>query len=125
MERAFADAIVTDYARFEAACLSLPDDKDVHVLAAALKTQASVLVTDNVRHFPDAILAPLNIEARTTDAFLANTISLDTGKSVAALRQMRERLRNPAKSPEVLMLDLEAAGLVETADVLRPHILSL
>lgn len=125
MERAFADAMVTDYARFEAACVGLPDDNDIHVLAAALKTQASVIVTDNIRHFPDAILAPLNIEARTTDAFLANTISLDTGKSVAAVRQMRERLQNPEKSAATILLDMEAAGLVEAADALRPHVLSL
>lgn len=38
---------------------------------------------------------------------------------------MRGRLRRPEKTPETLLLDMEAAGLIETADVLRPHSQSL
>lgn len=38
---------------------------------------------------------------------------------------MRERFRKPGKTPEILLLDMEAAGLTETVDVLKPHVLSL
>jgi hypothetical protein len=38
---------------------------------------------------------------------------------------MRERFQQPEKTPDLLLLDMEAAGLVETVDVLRPHMLSL
>ena len=38
---------------------------------------------------------------------------------------MRERLRRPEKTPELLLVDMEAAGLTETADLLRAHIDSL
>lgn len=125
MELAFEDAMVDDYDTFQLACRGLPDRNDAHVLAAALKTQASVVVTDNLNDFPDAVLAPLNLEAKSTDDFLANTIALDPGRSVAAIRLMRQRLKNPALTPDMLLIEMEAQGLVETVDLLRPHVLNL
>jgi hypothetical protein len=67
----------------------------------------------------------LNIEARSSDAFIADTIALDTGRAVAAIRRMRERFKKPEKTAELLLLDMEAAGLTETVDILRSHVLSL
>lgn len=125
MEQAFEEALVTDYDQFIASCDGLPDPDDKHVLAAALKTRAATIVTENLKDFPAAILAPLNIEARSADEFIADTIALDPGRAVAAIRQMRERFKLPDKTAEMLLLDMEAAGLTETADALRPHVLSL
>ncbi|ODR88501.1 PIN domain-containing protein [Sinorhizobium alkalisoli] len=125
MEAAFEEAMVVDFDQFLSACEGLPDENDAHVVAAALKTQAAVIVTDNLRDFPEELLRRLNLEARSADAFIADTIALDTGRAVAAIRRMRERFRRPEKTAEVLLLDMEANGLTETVDVLRPHILSL
>lgn len=125
METAFEEAIVDDFQNLLSACEGLPDPGDVHVLAAALKTQAATIVTENLKDFPDHVLAPLNIEARAADAFIADTIALDTGRAVAAIRTMRLRLKRPEKTAEILLLDMEAAGLTETVDVLRPHLGSL
>lgn len=125
MERAFEEACVTDIVDAINSIAGLPDPGDRHVVAAALKTQAAVIVTDNLRDFPQALLAPLNLEARSTDAFIADTIALDPGRAVAALRRMRERLKKPEKSAEILLLDMEADGLTETVDILKPHVMSL
>lgn len=125
MEAAFEEACVTDFDQFLPTCAGLPDSDDAHVLAAAMKTQAAMIVTDNLKDFPDAILMPLNIEARSADAFIADTISLDPGRAVAAIRRMRERLKKPEKTADVLLLDMEAEGLIETVDVLRAHVQSL
>ena len=125
MEKAFADAMVDEFDTFLPLCDGLPDPGDAHVLAAAMKTRAATIVTDNLRDFPEAILAKAGIEPRATDAFIADTIELDTGRAVAAIRRMRERFQRPEKTPDLLLLDMEAAGLVETVDVLRPHVLSL
>lgn len=125
MERAFEEALVDDFDRFLCACDGLPDPNDKHVLAAALKTQAAMIVTDNLKDFPEEILAPLNIEAKSADAFIADTIALDPGRAVAAIRCMRERFRQPEKTAEVLLLDMEAVGLTETVDALRSHVRSL
>jgi len=125
MERAFEDAMVTGFENLEAGFGDLPDAGDRHVLAAAVKTRASIIVTDNLRDFPDAILRPLDLEAKDADAFIADTIDLRVAQAVPALRRMRERLKRPAKTPETLLLDMEKIGLTLTADALRDHIGSL
>ena len=125
MERAFEDAMVTGFENLEAGFGDLPDAGDRHVLAAAVKTRASIIVTDNLRDFPDAILRPLDLEAKDADAFIADTIDLRVAQAVPALRRMRERLNRPEKTPETLLLDMEKIGLTLTADALRDHLGSL
>ena len=52
---AFPDALVEHYENLiEHLCL--PDEKDRHVLAAAIKTNAHVIVSNNLKHFPEKIL---------------------------------------------------------------------
>lgn len=125
MEEAFEEACVRDFDEFLPACAGLPDPDDAHVVAAAIKTQAAMIVTDNLKDFLDLLLTRLNIEARSADSFIADTIALDPGRAVAAIRKMRERLRKPEKTADVLLLDMEAEGLIETVDILRPHVGSL
>ena len=125
MEAAFEEAIVEDFKDLLCVCEGLPDPGDVHVLAAALKTQAATIVTENLKDFPEHVLAPLNIEARSADSFIADTIALDPGRAVAAIRTMRLRLKRPEKTAEILLMDMDAAGLTETVDVLRPYVGSL
>jgi hypothetical protein len=125
MEAAFREANVVEYEPFLCIGANLPDKDDAHVLAAAVKTQASVLVTENLKDFPAKILRPLNLEARSSDAFIADTIALDPGRAVAAVRKMRERFKKPEKTPAQLLLDMEAHGLHETAAILGPYVDSL
>lgn len=62
MNQAVPDVIVTGYESLVSG-LSLPDADDRHVLAAAIKTGAQVIVTWNLADFPPASLAPYGIEA--------------------------------------------------------------
>ncbi|GGF30982.1 hypothetical protein GCM10011611_41360 [Aliidongia dinghuensis] len=125
MEEAFEEAMVSDFEALKCVCVGLPDPGDAHVIAAALKTQAATIVTDNLKDFPAAFLEPMNIEARSTDAFIADTIALDPGRAVAAIRRMRERFKRPEMTAEHLLIGMEAAGLTETVDTLRGYVLSL
>lgn len=125
MEDAFEEAHVEGYEAFLPACAAFPDPDDRHVVAAALKIRASTIVTENLRHFPANLLEPLNIEARSTDSFLADTVVLEPERAVAALRDMRHRLRRPELTAEALLVKMEADGLIQTVDILRSHILSL
>lgn len=95
MHRAFPEALVEAHASVAAMTFGLPDPKDEHVLTAAVQTQAQAVVTENISDFPARILAPLNLEARTADEFIADTIALDEGKAVAAIRTLRVRLKRP------------------------------
>jgi hypothetical protein len=121
MQTAFPEALVDDQEGLQQLTFGLPDANDEHVLSAAVQTQAQAIVTDNLADFPAAILSPLNIEARTADDFIADTIALDEGKAVAAIRSMRVRLRRPEMSPQDFLKSLETHRLFVTASILSNH----
>lgn len=125
MKAAFPEALVEDFELFETMTYGLPDTNDEHVLAAAITTQAQALVTENLADFPKSVLAPLAIEARSADDFIADTIALEEGRAVAAIKRMRLRLVRPEMSPDEMLRSFEAHGLMETASVLAPHIESI
>ncbi|HXS98740.1 MAG TPA: hypothetical protein VN736_29290 [Candidatus Limnocylindrales bacterium] len=50
--------------------------KDRHVLAAAVRAQANVIVTQNLKDFPETSLAPFGIEAQNADTFLIQQYNL-------------------------------------------------
>ncbi len=53
---AFPDTFVSNYSGLISG-LELPDQKDRHVLAAAIKTNANVIVTNNIKDFPKEYLS--------------------------------------------------------------------
>ncbi len=65
---AFPAGRVDGYEHLIAQMPNHPDDR--HVLAAAVAAGARLIVTNNLRHFPVAILRPLRAEALSPDAFL-------------------------------------------------------
>ena len=55
MDKNAPDALVTGYESLIPG-LSLPDEGDRHVLAAAIQAKASVIVTNNLKDFPPEVL---------------------------------------------------------------------
>jgi hypothetical protein len=51
--------------------------KDRHVLAAAVKSNAHIIVTSNLKDFPLASLSEWEIEAKHPDEFLMNCYAFD------------------------------------------------
>jgi hypothetical protein len=75
-----------------------PDPDDRHVLAAAIRAGADVIVTFNLADFPSDVLSPFNIEARHPDDFVLALIDLDEETVCAAVERQRAGLKNPPKS---------------------------
>jgi len=125
MEQAFEDAAVTGFEPIESGLTGLPDGGDAHVIAAAIQTSASIIVTNNLKDFPTTILGEHGIEARNANDFLSDTIDLKPEKAAEALAVMRQRFKNPAITAEDLLLKMEANGLGEAADLLRDYISTL
>jgi predicted nucleic acid-binding protein len=90
MERAFPEAMVTGHEPLIDAMLN--DPKDRHVVAAAVKAGAQVIVTSNLCDF---VTLPDGIEAQSPDDFLGNLFDLDPDRFVALLQDQAKALKRP------------------------------
>jgi hypothetical protein len=123
MDKWAQDAVVTGYESLIAS-LTLPDPDDRHVLAAAIVGRADIIVTCNLRDFPDNVLAPYNIKAQHPDEFIRHMIDSAPGVVADAVRKQQVSLVNPPVSmPELLTL-FDRLGLTQTAAELR-HLLAI
>jgi hypothetical protein len=68
VNRVFPDAVVTGHDELLAELPAL--GKDAHVLAAAVRGGADVIVTHNVRDFPAALIDRYQVIVQTRDEFL-------------------------------------------------------
>lgn len=102
--------------------ISLPDADDRHVLAAALHCEAQILVTANLRDFPEAVLSPRGIEAQHPDAFILYLFNASPEGVIAALRDLRASLKNPPMTAAALLAEMARQGLRETAQALMPFV---
>ena len=105
--------------------ITLPDPSDRHVVAAAIKSGASLIVTFNLKDFPASALAPLDIEAQHPDDFIAHQIDLHIAKVIEAAANHRRSLKNPPKTADEYLDTLLNQGLVETVKELRKFRLAL
>lgn len=89
----YDDAFVTHH---KALIASMPNDKkDRHVLAAAVACKAQVIVTQNLKDFPESLLAPFEIEAQSPDRFLISLFLLAPEKMIELLIEQAASLRDP------------------------------
>lgn len=117
METHIQDARVEGYEhRIES--LALPDADDRHVLAAAIHGEAQVIVTANLRDFPNSVLAGFGIEAVHPDAFILGLLQKDREGVVAVLRWLRASMQNPPHTAADLLANMKHQGLTATADAL-------
>jgi predicted nucleic acid-binding protein len=121
MDEHAIDALVTGYEALIPS-LQLPDPNDRHVLAAAIRARADVIVTANLRDFPAGLLAPLAMEAQHPDEFVLHLLDLSPTLVVKAAQDHRQSLKNPAMSVEAYLTALERQGLTQTVSMLREYI---
>ena len=115
---AFPDALVENYEPL-IDTLALPDDKDKHVLAAAIKTNASLIVTNNLKDFPKDYLSSFGLSAKCADDFFTDIIDLNHDTSIKAFRDLVLMKKNPPLD-EFQVLDIfRKNGLKDTADYLH------
>lgn len=117
MDHALPDSRVRGYENLIPG-LALPDPDDRHVLAAAIRCNASVIVTFNERDFPESALLPYGMEAQHPDVFAENLLDLDPAAVVMAAQTQRRALRNPTFNVERYLTTLARQGLVQTSKAL-------
>ena len=99
--------------------LELPDPGDRHILAAAIRANASVIVTFNLKDFPQYYLEAYGIEAQHPDQFIVHLIDLNQAKVCRAAEEQRGSLQNPPKTAEQYLDTLLKQGLIQTVSLLR------
>jgi hypothetical protein len=115
---AFPDAMVENYANL-IPNLKLPDKDDKHVLAAAIKTNANVIVTNNLNDFPQKYLSQFGISIKSADDFIADIIDLNNEKAIKAFRELVLNRRNPNLDEYQVLDNLRKNGLKNSADYLH------
>ena len=118
MNNAFPDALVTHYETL-IEHLELPDEKDRHVLAAAIKTNAHVIVSNNIKDFPEDVLDKYGLKIKTPDDFLTDIIDLNTEIAIEAFKEMVLNKKNPELDEYEVLDCLRKNGLKDTADYLH------
>ena len=118
MNAAVADCLVTDYQPLMTG-LELPDPDDKHVLAAAIRCAAQVIVTTNLRDFPPEHLKRYHLEAQHPDDFVLGLVDIAPGAVASIVVQQTAALKNPPRSPAELLDTLREQGLVRSVAKLR------
>jgi predicted nucleic acid-binding protein len=115
---AFPDALVQNYKGLIDK-LELPDADDRHVLAAAIKVNANLIVTNNIKDFPEEYLQSFGLNAKTADDFLTDIIDLNQEQAIAAFKEMVLNKKNPKMDELEVLNHLRKVGLVDTANYLH------
>lgn len=118
---AFPDALVTGWAALEST-YQLPDPDDRHVVAAAVKGRADVIVTNNVKDFPTDKL-PAGLDVQSADEFLLRAIGIRPDVVLAAIAQVASRTgrTGPKLTADQVIDALQRCNAVQSTQELRNH----
>ena len=95
MNQSFPDALIMKSKYEKLIPTMLNDPKDRHVLAAAVASKSTTIVTDNLKDFPPTSTAPYNIEIRSSDVFLLEQFDSNPALMLKILQDRISQLKNP------------------------------
>lgn len=100
MNRAFPEAII----EVPSSLVNAMDNdlKDRHVLAAAVVAKAQVIITANLKHFPEEALNPWEIEAQHPDTFLIHLFDFAPEQMIKVVQLSAQDRRNPVSELDFL-----------------------
>jgi len=117
MLRAIPDSVVSRHEPLiEGLLLRDPDDR--HVLAAAIKSGAQLIVTKD-QDFTPEVLRPWNIEAKSPDDFILDLIDISEKVVWSCVQQIVNSRKQRPETVEDVLTQLERSGLVQSAAALR------
>jgi predicted nucleic acid-binding protein len=117
MNKALPDAMVSGFEPLISG-ITLPDSNDCHVVAAAIRCKAEVIVTMNLKDFPRNLMAEFEIEALHPDEFIMDLFDLNQALVLKAVNAQRASFRQPAMGVTVYLDSLLRQGLPMTVSAL-------
>lgn len=121
MNQACPDAMVSKYDDLISS-VKLKDEDDKHVVAAALKCNANVIVTHNLKDFPNLYLETIGLTAAGPDTFIADVIDLSPDRCCDTFREMLLTKNKPPYEESEYLEIFRNNGLKETAKELRKYL---
>jgi len=119
MKDAFPEACVNGWESLESSMLN--HEKDRHVLAAAVRSRADVIVTFNIKDFDTKICEPYGVEVSTPDEFVCQLVDGDLNWAVVVVDSMVADTANPPWTRDKVLESLSATVPVFVAMV-RGHL---
>lgn len=94
-------------------------EHDKHIVAAAVQSGSEVIITQNIKDFPEEELAHYHITAQTPDEFLMHHFTLEETKTVQTVHELLSDLHEPPISLLEFLDHLETIGIISFANALR------
>jgi predicted nucleic acid-binding protein len=102
--------------------IQIKDENDRHVVAAAIKCNANIIVTYNLKDFPNDYLEKIGLSAVDPDTFIADMIDLSPKKCCDAFREMiLTKKKPPFNEPQYIEI-FRRNGLTQTANELTKYL---
>lgn len=120
MNKALPDCLIRCYEEL-IDTIVLPDPNDRHVVAAAIQCNAQVIITSNIKDFPENILQQHDILAVHPDDFFLDQLDLDRPAFLHSIREIRKRLKNPPLGQEEYLFALQKSGLFKIVKELESY----
>ena len=112
MNAALPHALIAPYDEHIGA-VTLPDPNDRHVVAAGIASRASVILTWNLRDFPEKELRKHGLSRQTPDAFLADLFDSAPELTTASLANARRNLNMTRVSAPAFVDILKTQKLIQ------------
>ncbi len=100
----YPEAMCSDFGHLIPAMTN--QEKDRHVLAAAVKGKAALILTFNLSDFEDADLAPWGVKAKSPDDYLTTLYEMDSVPIAQTLGGIAERRKAKGDTLEDVVLKL-------------------
>jgi hypothetical protein len=94
---------------------------DRHVLAAAVRGRADVIVTENLKHFPSEACDRYGIDVQSVDEFLLYAFHLAPATVVRAMNEQVQDNRTPPLALRDLLVRVERVA-PESAQAAREYV---
>lgn len=121
MQAFFPDAMTTGWETLIDG-IHLPDVNDRHVVAGAIVARADMIVTANIKDFPDVELDRFDLHAKTPDDFLLDLMDLNPHGMVETIKAQARAALNPPQDIDDVLIALGRAGAPDFASAVREHL---
>lgn len=120
MNTAVPDAMITGFESLIDS-VDLPDVDDRHVVAASVRSNSEIIVTFNLKDFPEPALDAFGIEALHPDDFVMDLFDLNRALVLSAVTTQRSNLRRPPLSVDEYLEALLRQGMAKTVKELSMY----